>query len=33
LPSLAQARALVERYAEKDDPTYERAALKYLPAT
>ena len=28
--SLAQARALVELYAEKGDPKYERAALKYL---
>ena len=27
---LAQARALVELYAEKGDPKYERAALKYL---
>ena len=28
--SLAQARELVELYAEKGDPKYERAALKYL---
>ena len=27
---LAQARALVELYAEHGDPKYERAALKYL---
>jgi hypothetical protein len=27
---LALARALVELYAEKGDPKYERAALKYL---
>ena len=27
---LAQDRALVELYAEKGDPKYERAALKYL---
>jgi hypothetical protein len=27
---LADARALVELYAEKGDPKYERAALKYL---
>ena len=27
---LAQARSLVELYAEKGDPKYERAALKYL---
>ena len=27
---LAQARALVELFAEKGDPKYERAALKYL---
>ena len=27
---LEQARELVELYAEKGDPTYERAALKYL---
>ena len=27
---LADARALVEPYAEKGDPKYERAALKYL---
>ena len=27
---LAQARSLVELYAEKSDPKYERAALKYL---
>jgi hypothetical protein len=27
---LAEARALVELYAEKGDPKYERAALKYL---
>jgi hypothetical protein len=27
---LAHARALVELYAEKGDPKYERAALKYL---
>ena len=27
---LAQARELVELYAEKGDPKYERAALKYL---
>ena len=27
---LAQARALVELYAERGDPKYERAALKYL---
>ena len=27
---LTQARALVELYAEKGDPKYERAALKYL---
>ena len=26
---LAQARSLVELYAEKGDPKYERAALKY----
>lgn len=28
--SLADARELVELYAEKGDPKYERAALKYL---
>ena len=28
---LADARALVELYAEKGDRKYERAALKYLP--
>ena len=28
--SLEQARDLVELYAEKGDPKYERAALKYL---
>ena len=28
--SLEQARELVELYAEKGDPKYERAALKYL---
>ena len=28
--ALAQARSLVELYAEKGDPKYERAALKYL---
>ena len=28
--SLAHARELVELYAEKGDPKYERAALKYL---
>jgi hypothetical protein len=27
---LAEARALVELYAEKGDPKFERAALKYL---
>ena len=27
---LTQARALVELYAEKGDPKFERAALKYL---
>lgn len=27
---LAEARLLVELYAEKDDPKYERPALKYL---
>jgi len=27
---LAEARELVELYAEKGDPKYERAALKYL---
>jgi hypothetical protein len=27
---LAEARALIELYAEKGDPKYERAALKYL---
>jgi hypothetical protein len=27
---LADARALVELYAEKGDPKFERAALKYL---
>ena len=31
--SLEQARELVELYAEKGDPKYERAALKYLAAT